>query len=102
MRFVGEINKIQKNETEDLNLPEKTQSELESENFYHYVAEALDRMGEVGLAELIHAKDKKIMPLINLESRKAAITGNQAEIANSEEFDVGKHMKMRAEDLANK
>lgn len=79
------------------NLPEKTQSDLESEHFSHYITEALYKMGEPGLAELIHAKDKKIMALINLEARKAAITGDQVEKTNPEGFDVVEHMKMRAE-----
>jgi len=93
-----DINKV--NKSEDLNLPELTLVEAEAQNFKHYVANELDKRGEISLVELINTKNKKIMSLINLGTQLAITTGNQAEIVKRDKFDVNKHMEMRATMLA--
>jgi DNA-binding ferritin-like protein len=86
------------NDNEGLNLPEMTVSDLEAtEHFGHYVAEALDKLGEVALADLVKANK---ISSIGLEAKKTANAGNHAEKLNKSDYDVNEFMAMRAEMVA--
>jgi len=101
MEMQNNIDKFKIPEPENLNLPEMTASKAESENFPDYVEEELYKQGEIALAELAHGKNKKIMSVINLETIKFVVTGDQAENFDPQKFDVGEHMKNRAKMVAD-
>jgi len=75
------------------NLPEKTSSELEGENFKNYVTEILLKKGEQALVDLI---EQEKIPL-GLEAKKAIEAGNLAEKSRGDDFDIVDHMTIRAE-----